>query len=71
MRQACSRSQDDAASATRVFENVASLYSTSDRNALGLDMFGRSLNVRKMRGGTSYSMHSWGIAIDSDPGARG
>ena len=24
-------------------------------------------HVRKMRGGSSYSMHSWGIAIDFDP----
>jgi len=34
---------------------------------LGLDKFGGSLNVRKMRGGTKYSTHSWGIAIDFDP----
>jgi len=34
---------------------------------LGLDMFGGCLNVRKMRGGTRMSMHSWGIAVDIDP----
>lgn len=60
-----------AASATRVFQNVAGLYSAADRKAVGLDMFGGSLNVRKMRGGSSYSMHSWGIAIDFDPGRNG
>ncbi len=34
---------------------------------LRLDLFGGCLNVRKMRGGSSYSMHSWGIAVDLDP----
>ena len=33
-----------------------------------LDLWGGCLNVRKMRGGSRYSMHSWGIAIDYDPG---
>lgn len=56
-----------AASASRVFDVVAEAYSASERQALGLHLFGGSLNVRKMRGGSSYSMHSWGIAIDFDP----
>jgi hypothetical protein len=30
-------------------------------------MFGGCLNVRKMRGGSSWSQHAWGIAVDIDP----
>lgn len=56
-----------AASALRVLEKTVTLYSAQERAALGLNLFGGSLNVRKMRGGTSWSMHSWGIAIDFDP----
>lgn len=56
-----------AASAKRVLEKVAEIYTPQDRAGLGLDVFGGSLNVRRMRGGSAYSMHSWGIAIDFDP----
>lgn len=59
--------QQVAPSALRVLERVAAIYSAADRHGLGLDLFGGSLNVRRMRGGTAYSMHSWGIAIDFDP----
>lgn len=55
-----------APSALRVLNRVAGTYSTEERKSLGLDLFAGSLNVRKMRGGKSYSMHSWGIAIDFD-----
>jgi len=56
-----------AASASRAFERIASTYSAAERSMIGINVFGGSLNVRKMRGGNSYSMHSWGIAIDFDP----
>lgn len=56
-----------AASASRVLQTIAATYSAAERKALGLDLFGGSLNVRRMRGGSSWSMHSWGIAIDFDP----
>ena len=56
-----------AASATRIFSTIAATYSEAERRSLGLNLFGGSLNVRRMRGGSAYSMHSWGIAIDFDP----
>lgn len=56
-----------ADSVTRVLEEVRKVYSTSERKDLGLHLFGGSLNVRRKRGGSAYSMHSWGIAIDWDP----
>ena len=54
-------------SAARVFQRIAAHYSEAQRRNMGLDLFGGSLNVRRMRGGKGYSMHSWGIAIDFDP----
>lgn len=54
-------------SAARAFDQIAKEYNEGDRANLGIDLFGGCLNVRKMRGGSSYSMHSWGIAIDFDP----
>jgi peptidoglycan hydrolase-like protein with peptidoglycan-binding domain len=63
--------QKVAPSAQKVLQRVSGLYSAAERKALGLDLFGGSLNVRKMRGGSAYSMHSWGIAIDFDPERNG
>lgn len=56
-----------AASAGRVLARAHEHYGEQGIKALGLDLFGGALAVRKMRGGSSYSMHSWGIAIDFDP----
>lgn len=60
-----------AESAGRAFEKIAGTYTDAERRALGINLFGGSLNVRQMRGGTRYSMHSWGIAIDFDPERNG
>ena len=60
-----------ADSARRVLEDIAGVYSETEIAALGIDLFGGSLNVRRMRGGSAYSMHSWGIAIDFDPERNG
>lgn len=49
-----------------VLERVKDHYG-DNISTLGLDLWGGCLNVRQMRGGSSYSTHSWGIAIDWDP----
>lgn len=54
-----------AESAGRAFKKIYEHY--GNNLPPGLDLYGGSLNVRKMRGGNSWSMHSWGIAIDFDP----
>lgn len=56
-----------AESALRAMTRVHAHYGDAGIRELGLDLFGGSLNVRRMRGGSRYSMHSWGIAIDFDP----
>lgn len=50
-----------------VWEATLSHYGADGVKDLRLDLFGGCLNVRRMRGGTSWSMHSWGIAEDVDP----
>lgn len=54
-------------SALRVFTKINSHYSPEERAEHGMDLFGGCLNVRKMRGGSRWSTHAWGIAIDFDP----
>lgn len=51
----------------RIFKKTLEHYGIEKIRELRLDLFGGCLNVRKMRGGNSYSMHSWGIAVDIDP----
>jgi hypothetical protein len=51
-----------------IFEKTLKTYGLVDIQKLKLDSFGGCLNVRKMRGSTtSWSIHSWGAAIDLDP----
>lgn len=51
----------------RIWKGALDHYGFDHLKALRLDMYGGVLNVRKMRGGSAYSMHSWGIAQDIDP----
>ncbi len=50
-----------------IFRETLAHYGLKEVQALGLDLFGGCYNLRQMRGGTSWSMHSWGIAVDLDP----
>jgi len=51
----------------KILTNVLNHYGMDEIRRLRLDLWGGCLNVRTMRGGTKYSMHSWGIAVDYDP----
>jgi hypothetical protein len=50
-----------------IFEKTLKHYGESEIKKLGLDLFGGCLNVRRVRGGSNWSTHSWGCAIDIDP----
>lgn len=50
-----------------VFNEIHRVYGYEKIKELGIDLFGGCFNYRKMRGGNSWSTHSWGIAIDLDP----
>ncbi|MEJ8573085.1 peptidoglycan-binding protein [Microbaculum marinum] len=51
----------------RIWTRTLKHYGLEELRRLRLDMFGGCLNVRKKRGGTSWSMHAYGIAWDVDP----
>jgi len=50
-----------------VFNELLAHYGLAKIQELGIDLTGGCFNFRKMRGGTDWSKHSWGIAIDLDP----
>lgn len=52
---------------TKVFNELLEVYGYEKIVELGIDLFGGCFNFRAMRGGSDYSRHSWGIAIDLDP----
>lgn len=51
-------------SAILAMEDIAKEYSATERVAYGIDRFAGDYFHRKMRGGTSWSMHAYGCAID-------
>jgi len=50
-----------------VFNDLLCHYGYDEIVRLGIDLFGGCFNYRRMRGGSNWSLHSWGIAIDLDP----
>lgn len=50
-----------------IYKELLDVYGLAELQALGIDLYGGCYNFRKMRGGTSWSRHSWAIAVDHDP----
>lgn len=50
-----------------IFEDILAAYGHAQVKQLGIDLFGGCFNFRQMRGGSDWSKHSWGTAIDLDP----
>jgi len=50
-----------------VFAELLEVYGLERIQELGIDLFGGCFNLRVMRGGSDYSRHSWGVAVDLDP----
>lgn len=56
-----------AGSLSGALEQMRDHYGLEQIRLLRIDLFGGVLNVRKKRGGSTWSAHSWGTAIDLDP----
>lgn len=56
-----------APSLERVLAGVLGHYGPDGIRELRLDHYGGCYNKRKKRGGTTWSTHAWGIALDFDP----
>ena len=56
---------------SNVFKDILDYYGLEKIQELGIDLFGGVYNCRPMRGGTKFSKHAWGIAIDLDPARNG
>lgn len=50
-----------------VLDELLATYGLAEIQRLGIDLFGGCYNYRKQRGGSDWSRHAWGIAIDLDP----
>lgn len=68
-RFSCHEKVHDSLSA--IFTQTLDHYGLEKIKTLGLDRFGGCLNVRKKRGGTTWSTHAWGAAVDLWPERNG
>lgn len=50
-----------------IFNDLLTTYGVEELTRLKINQYGGCYNFRKMRNGTEWSVHSWGIAIDLDP----
>jgi hypothetical protein len=50
-----------------IFKDLLDVYGIEKIKELGIDLFGGCYNLRQMRGGTEWSVHSWALAVDLDP----
>lgn len=64
-RMRCHEKVADELSA--IFNDILKHYGDQEIKRLGIDLFGGCFNYRKMRGGSDWSRHSWGVAVDLDP----
>lgn len=51
----------------QLFADLLFEYGYDEIVRLGIDLYGGCFNYRKMRGGSNWSKHAWGLAIDLDP----
>ena len=59
--------KDIAEPLKKVFAEILAVYGLAKIQELGIDLFGGCFNFRQQRGGSSYSVHAWGLAVDLDP----
>lgn len=55
----------------KIHKEILAHYGLQRIQELEIDIFGGCYNFRKMRGGSDWSRHSWGVAEDLNPSENG